>query len=310
MNRQAEAQGETSFSKPCQPQFQLRQSTCWIEGAQLDQNALARIRMHPAAANTGIVFARSDLPGQPEIRCVPENLQSMPRWTALAADGAWVHHTEHVLAALALCGIDNVVVEMNADRIPVVSNGTCAAFVEALQRAGRTAADAPRRTYRLKGPAFLLDAAPPSGPDGAATPLRNGRYIMAVPADGFAVTTVFHWTHLEELPIGVAEYEWRAAAPDPQLVASRSYLVESEKNQMKTLLGPVQDHLMVLYPGCSPALAQEAARHKIVDFIGDLMVLGRPVQGRFVAVRAGHRIHHEWVRYLLANRLLELKELA
>ena len=271
---------------------------------------MARIRLHPAKAGAGIAFVRSDLPGQPTVRCVPENLQGMPRWTALAAEGVWVHHTEHVLAALALCDIDNALVEMDADRIPMMPGGTCAAFVAALQRAGRTPADAPRRVYRLKGPAFLLDPQNPSPPAPDSSPLQNGRYVMGVPADGFAVSTVFHWTHLGELPIGFAEYELREAAPDPQLLASRSYIVESEKAQMKELLGPVQDNLMLLYPGCPTALSQEAARHKIVDFIGDLMVLGRPVQGRFVAVRAGHRIHHEWVRYLLANRLLELKELA
>lgn len=308
MNRPAEAQGEISPSPPRQPQYQLRRSTPWLEGAQLDRNATARIRLHPAAADAGIAFARSDLPGRPTVRCAPENLQGMPRWTALAADGVWVHHTEHVLAALALCGIDNAIVEMDADRIPVVSDGTCAAFVAALQHAGRTPVDAPRRVYRLKGPAFLLDPQNPSPPAPNHAPLQNGRYVMGVPADGFAVSTVFHWTHREELPIGFAEYEHGAVAPDPQLLASRSYIVESEKAQMKDLLGPVQDNLMRLYPGCPTALSQEAARHKIVDFIGDLMVLGRPVQGRFVAVRAGHRIHHEWVRYLLANRLLELKE--
>ncbi len=310
MNRPAETLSETVRSKPSQPQYQLRQSTPWLEGAQLDRNATARIRLHPAAADAGIAFVRSDLPGEPMVRCVPENLQSMPRWTALAANDVWVHHTEHVLAALALCGIDNVLVEMGADRIPMMPGGTCAAFVAALQRAGRTPADASRRVYRLKGPAFLLDAQNPSTTAPAHSPLQNGRYVMGVPADGFAVSTVFHWTHLGELPIGFAEYELRDAAPDPQLLASRSYVVESEKAQIKDLLGPVQDNLMMLYPGCPTALSQEAARHKIVDFIGDLMVLGRPVHGRFVAVRAGHRFHHEWVSHLLANHLLELKELA
>ncbi len=115
---------------------------------------------------------------------------------------------------------------------------------------------------------------------------------------------MFHWPHLPGLPIGIGEYEADAADPGRDLLGARSYLVESEKEQVRSLLGPVQEQVMLLRPGCAPELAQEAARHKIVDFIGDMMVLGRRLTGRYVAVRAGHRIHHLFLQHLANNDLL------
>ena len=231
----------------------------------------------------------------------------MPRWTSLASAGNWVHHTEHILAAIALCGIDNMLVEMDTDRIPMMPGGTCTAFVAAMRNAGRSPSDALRQVYRLKGPAFLLDAQTPAGMPLDDPPLQGGRHIMALPADRLSVSTVFHWTHMDELPIGVAEFEFRDSTSNSSIIDSRSYLVESEKTLVRNLLGPAQHTLMILYPGCPTALAQEAARHKIVDFIGDMMVLGRPLHGRFAIFRAGHRIHHDFLRQLLSHNLLDLQ---
>lgn len=282
-------------------------SSEWIDGLQLDQNVRARVRFHPADVDEGIVFIRSDLPGQPRVRCTPENLRSMPRWTSLEENGSWVHHTEHVLAALAFCGVDNIRVEMDSDRLPVTGGGTCADFVAALEGAGREAQDAPRRVYALKEPVFLLDHENTQGEESQSPPLKDGRYVLGLPADRFSVSTVFHWPHLPGLPVGVAEYEAIPGAVDPCWAAARSYLVETEREQVRDLLGPVRDQVMILQPGCPPALAHEAARHKVVDFLGDLMVLGRPVLGRYVAVRAGHRIHHEFLNLLLEKGKLLLQ---
>lgn len=277
---------------------------------QLDRSARARMRFHSASAGEGIAFIRSDQPGQPRVRCTPENLRSMPRWTSLEEEGVWVHHTEHVLAAIALCGVDNVRVEMEADRLPVTPGGTCAEFVAALKGAGLVMQDAPRCVYSLKKPVFLLDRENTRGEETAVPPLKDGRYVLGLPADRLSVSTVFHWSHMSTLPVGVAEYEADNGEADPTLLQARSYWVESEKEQVRKLLGPVQDQLMMLYPGCPAELAHEAARHKIVDFIGDMWILGRPLIGRFVAFRAGHRIHHELVRQMIKEQSFVLKEMA
>lgn len=271
----------------------------------LDQDKRAQVRFHPAPEHTGVVFIRADQPGAPAVRCAFENLRSMPRWTALEQNGIWVHHTEHVLAALALCGVDNVRVEMNADRLPMTLGGNCAFFVAALKCAGVVAQDAVRRVYALKQPVFWLDRQNTQGEELQEPHLKGGRYVLGIPADRTSVSTVFHWSHMPLLPVGVGEYEQDDAGAESAIFEARSYLVESERQQVRILLGPVQDRLLTLSPGCAPELAHEAARHKIVDFLGDMMVLGRPLRGRFVAVRAGHRIHHDFIRHLLGQGLIE-----
>lgn len=291
------------------PQTTLRCATSWVEGLHLDQDARARVRFLPADPEEGIVFVRADLPGAPEVRCVPENLQSMPRWTALESGGSWVHHTEHVLAALAFCSVDNVRVEMDADRLPMMPGGTCLPFVEAIRTAGLRAMNLARSVYRLRGSVVHLDVQSTIGEPLASPSIRNGRYIVAQPSDQLRVTSVFHWPHVEHLPLGVAECEMSEKGVDPSVLQSRSYLVDCEKEEVRGLLGPVQDQVMMLYPGCPPALGMEAARHKIVDFIGDMMILGRPIVGQFVIVRTGHRIHHDLVRALDREGLLERLEM-
>ncbi|MBU1695329.1 MAG: UDP-3-O-acyl-N-acetylglucosamine deacetylase [Verrucomicrobia bacterium] len=288
-------------------QTTLRTSSDWLYGRHLDQDGKSGLRFHPAAEEEGLVFVRADLPGRPEVRCRPENLRSMPRWTALEEGGVEVHHTEHVLAALALCGVDNAVMEMDCSRVPMTAGFSSAAFCEALMKAGSRPLEAPRRVYTLKAPLFYLDSQRTTGEVSGQPSLADGRYVVGIPADRLAVSYVFHWSHLPSLPIGVAEYDESVPAAWQSFAGARSYLVQTEAEAVREVLGPARMDVMMLAPHCSPALAQEAARHKILDFVGDLMILGHPVRGRFAAFRTGHRIHHNLVRYLVENNLLETR---
>jgi len=288
------------------PQSTISSSTEWISGISLDQDTHPRVRFHPADEDTGIVFVRSDLEDGPSVHCRPENLQSMPRWTSLKENGRWVHHTEHVLASIALCGVDNIRIEMDSDRLPMTGNGTCAAFVEAIIRAGLVQQTKPRLVYALKSPVFYIAAENTQGEKSECPPLTNGRYIIGLTSDTLSVTTVFHWSHMPLLPVGIGEFEAGDNQAVDTLAQSRSYLVEAEMAQAEKVLGSIRERVLMLYPGCNPSLAHEAARHKIVDFLGDMMILGRPLIGRFAAFRAGHRIHHEYLRHLWDQNLLLL----
>lgn len=293
------------FSHQMIMQRTLEKSTSWLHGVHLDRDGRSGVRFHPAKEDEGIVFVRSDLPGEPEVRCLPDRLKTMPRWTSLEEDGNWVHHTEHVLAAIAFSGVDNLRVEMNSDRLPFMSDGSCAAFYDLIQYAGLACQDLPRRVYSLKEPAFFLDGRSTTGAPQNVPSVQYGRYILAIPSDGYSISTVFHWSHMDSLPVGVAEFEAGNGKIERSLLTSRSYLVETEKEHIHGLLGPIEDRVMMLYPDCPPALAQEAARHKIVDFVGDMMILGKPLVGRYVAFRAGHSIHHDFLHSLIARDLLE-----
>lgn len=289
------------------PQTTISASTDWLEGYSLDQNKRVRVRFHTAPADTGILFVRSDIPGEPEVKCCPANLRNMPRWTSLEQGGIWVHHTEHLLATLSLGQIDNIRVEMEADRIPIMSDLGCSSFAAALFRAGRISQDVPRQVYILNKPVFHLDREETTGERMDAPELRGGRYIIGVPSDHLSVSYIFDWSHFKGVPIGVAEYDEAAEYGAHEVMSARSYWVEGE--QLHQVLGPVQGDLLRLYPGCSPALSREAAQHKIADFVGDTRILGHPLKGRFAVFRTGHRIHHEFVNFLIRSRAVVLTNL-
>jgi UDP-3-O-acyl-N-acetylglucosamine deacetylase len=289
-------------------QHTISTPTPWIAGCTLDESGSSEIRLLPAPENSGFVFQRGDLPSRPTVRAHWENVRSMPRWTALECEGVWVHHTEHILAALILMGIDNVIIEMNSARIPMLEGGSCAGFARALREAGRNAQSARRKVFSLSKPMFYLEPSRATCSDSGAATLVQGRYVAALPAETFSISYTFHWNGSPSLPLGFAEFEWPGDENLPQFFQARSYLVETELADVQTILGPVQHEVMLLSAGCDPALSQEAARHKIIDFIGDMGVLGHPLRGRYFAFRSGHRIHHEFIRAMIRSDALHLVE--
>ncbi len=284
-------------------------SSEWVEGLQLDQNACSGVKFHPAPADNGIIFIRSNLANQPQIKCCPENLRKQPRWTSLEQGGVWVHHTEHLLAAIAGAGIDNVLIEVNTDRIPVVSGGSCADFYEALLKAGVKRQEAPKQVFSLQEPVYLEAELNTPGNHVEITAKDVKRYIVGTPSDSFSVSYVFHVPLISQMRIGFAEYCPTLNAFRDNISRARSYFLICESEEISKLLGPTQDDFITLTDQSPNSLVNEVARHKIIDFIGDLMVLGRPIIGRFIAIRSGHNHHHDFIRCLTDNGCLELKTL-
>ena len=130
-------------------QTTVARTTAPVSGLQLDREAHASLRFHPAPADHGVVFVRSDLPGEPRVECRVERVGLQARWSSLEQDGVVVHFTEHILAALAGCDVDNVLIELDSDRVPVVSGGSCLGFAEALTATGTSTFFAPRSTMTL-----------------------------------------------------------------------------------------------------------------------------------------------------------------
>lgn len=300
----------------------LRGSTEAVAGLQLDQDRVASVRFHPARVGAGVVFARADLPGRPEVRCQLENLRAEPRWSSLEQDGVVVQHTEHVLAALRGLGVDNAVVEVDGDRLPVVTGGSCAGFCAALQAAGLQAQEAPRCVYRLVRPVHEHAALDVPAPGTEARQRAARRWVVGQPADALAVSYVLHVPGVEGMRVGLAEFDeaqqafYEAAGADaaagleaPCLGQARTYFLRVEGPELVGLLSSAQREYIILDRDSPQAHVDEVARHKIVDFIGDLHLLGRPVVGRFVAFRTGHRFHHQLLRALVAGGHVQLVEL-
>jgi len=288
----------------------LSHSSEWVFGIHLDQNIHSGIKFHPSSPDSGIIFIRSDLPNNPAVKCCVENLQEQNRWTSLEQDNIWIHHTEHILAAIAGAGIDNIVVEVNTDRIPIVSGGSCVDFHAALLRAGIREQNTPRQVFVLQQPVYLEAELIRLKNNSKAVKTNIKRHILGVPDDSFSISYVFHVPDINEMKIGFAEYHASNNSFGDSIGKARSYFLWVELDEISPLWGHALHDFFVLTPQSESSLVNEVAQHKIIDFIGDLMVLGRPILGRFVAIRSGHHHHHEFLREMIKRGYLELKRLS
>ena len=296
----------------------LQQATGALTGLRLDEDRPATLRIHPAPPDTGIVFVRADLPGVPQVACALANLRDQSRWSSLAVDDIWVHHTEHVLAALLGCGVDNALIELDCDRVPVLGGGSCREFTRALRAAGLVEQDAPRTVYVLTEPVYL--STPLDSPRGAAeqtsaeptpssAPAAPARTLLAMPARTLSVSYVFQVPAVPDMRAGLCEFTAGATAFDDQLAAARTYYLQLERSAVAPLLSSAQRDYLVLDAGSPQALVDEVAHHKTVDLLGDLFLLGRPLLARLCAWRTGHRFHHEFLRTLFRRGVVELETL-
>jgi UDP-3-O-acyl-N-acetylglucosamine deacetylase len=227
----------------------------------------------------------------------------------LEHDGIVIHHTEHILAAIAGLGLDNVRVELDGDRIPVVTGGSCLGFSQALALAGRVLLPEPRTVFRLKRPFEMNDDLDtPAGSEGRVT--HAFRHVLGTPASEFSARYYFQVPTVPAMPSGLAEFAEGRDDFMTVLASARTYYLRVEQPELSRLLSSARHEYIVLDEKSSWELVHEVARHKLVDFWGDLRLLGKPLRGRFVAHRTGHGFHHELVRRLVYGDYLETLELA
>jgi UDP-3-O-acyl-N-acetylglucosamine deacetylase len=287
------------------PQTTLAQPSAPITGIQLDQEAQTSLRFLPAPADSGIVFVRTDLPGAPEIPVELATARLGPRWSSLEQDGVWIHHTEHILAALAGAAIDNVRIEIDCDRIPIVTAGGCRGFLEPLAAAGKQTLAAPRQVYRLRQ-AVYFDGSLKDPLTGLPDPSQPPRWIMASPADHLALTGIMQNPFLPNLRVGLAEFDSRVDDFAATIGAARTWFLEIERPTIHGLLSSAYHDYLTIDEDSSQALITEATQHKLLDFVGDMTLLGKPLLGRFCVCRGGHAFHQAFIHYLATHDLLEL----
>ena len=246
----------------------------------------------PAPADTGIVFERVDLPGTPSIKAVASQITSTELSTTIGQGAVTVSTIEHLMAAFAGLGIENAIVRVDANELPIM-DGSAAPFVEGLIAAGLSKVDGFRRVFVVK----------------KAFEVRDGdRLVRVEPAD----VTSFD-----------CEVEYRSAAIGRQtldveltpsrfldLCGARTFChlgeVEAMRAQGLALGGSLENAVVVTDTSVvnSDGLryADEAVRHKILDCIGDLALLGAPLIGRITLVKNGHGLHARFMKELLARR--------
>jgi len=264
-----------------------------IEGIGLHTAVRSHVRLLPAPADTGIVFRRTDLDGF-EIAAHADNVARVSYATSLMRQSVLISTTEHLLAALYCCGIENVFVELDALELPIL-DGSAKPFIDILTQAGRRRLRRRRRYIRVRKPLEFAD---------------GDRRIGVYPADEFRVYCFVDYHHPAAGPQEV-EMAVNAESFSRELAPARTFTFVKELlalQKMGLIRGGSLANAIVMDDQCilnGPLrFPDEFVRHKALDLIGDLALIGRPLLGRIVAHKAGHALHTQLVTRLLADQSL------
>src|SRR5580704_7473238 len=261
-----------------------------IEGIGLHTAVRSRVRLVPAPADTGIVFRRTDLENF-EIQAHVSNVARVSYATSLMRESVLISTTEHLLAALYSCGIDNVYVDIDAIELPIL-DGSSQPFIEMLQRAGIRRLRRRRRYLNVLRPLEIAD---------------GDRRVGIYPAGEFRVHCMVDYAHpaigRQEIEIVVNRQTF-----SDTLARARTFGFLEEVARLRSvdlIRGGSLDNAIVLtrdgIMNGELRFPDEFGRHKTLDLIGDLALIGRPLLARVVAHKAGHALHTQLVSRLLAD---------
>jgi UDP-3-O-[3-hydroxymyristoyl] N-acetylglucosamine deacetylase len=262
-------------------------------GLGLHSGAPVRLRILPARAGAGVVFRRVDLEGF-DVEAVSRNVARVSYATSLMKKGVLISTTEHLLSAFIGCGIDNAIVELDNLELPIL-DGSARPFVEAIRKAGIRKQRRLRTYLRIR----------------REVELREGdKFIAVYPAGSYSVAYTINFPHpligKETFSVDLSDGNYLA-----EIAPARTFgfLHEADAMRQQGLIrGASPENAVVLTRDglMNPPLrfADEFVRHKILDLIGDLALLGKQILGNVVADRAGHAMHTALVSRLLRDRTL------
>ena len=265
-----------------------------IKGSALHSGEEVTLVLKPAPANHGVVFKRVDLTGSPTIQPRVDHVTDLVRATTIQSGHAKIQTVEHVLSALSGCGVDNVVVEMNASEPPIM-DGSARPFVNLILE-GEPVEQEKEREY------FVLDA--------PVSVTRGNSSIIAIPHDGLKISCTSaddRGIHTQHLSLSIDPETYIL-----QLAPARTFTIYEDIEELLKLgkiRGGSLDCAVVLKG--DKVLSKEPlrfkdefVRHKILDIIGDISLLGLPLKAHIVATRPGHAINAELTKALF-ERLQE-----
>ena len=257
-------------------------------GVGLHTGAPVNLRVLPAPPNTGIVFQRVDLDDF-RIEAVAKNVAHVAYATTLMKQGVLISTVEHLLSSLYIFGIDNALVELDNLEVPIL-DGSALEFVREIQRVGIDKQPA-RRTYLVIRKELHLE--------------ERGKTISIYPAESFQISYSIEFSH-PLIQKQTFEFEASPACFAQEIAPARTFgfLHEVEELRKNGLVrgGSLDNAIVLTKTGILNDILRfrdEFVRHKILDNIGDLSLIGRPFIGRLVASKAGHALHT-----LLVTRIL------
>lgn len=264
----------------------LRESS--VSGKSLHTGEEVTLTLKPAPEDSGIVFRRSDLYGKPEIKADVSLVTELVRSTTLSSGHAKVHTVEHILSALSGCGVDNAIIEMNASEPPIL-DGSAKHFVNLIQKAEPIEQKKDRKVFSLKEPLSITD---------------GNRSIIALPSDNLKITCTSsddRGIHTQHLTLEIDPDAYMA-----QIAPARTFTIYEDIEELLKL-GKIQggslDSAIVIKGDKILAkeplrFKDEFVRHKILDILGDISLLGCALKAHIVAVRPGHALNASLTREL------------
>lgn len=283
-----------------------------LTGVGLHTGKEVTMTFKPAPINNGFTFVRVDLQGQPVIEADANYVVNTQRGTNLEKLGVKIQTPEHVLAALVGCDLDNVIIELNASELPIM-DGSSKYFVEAIEKAGIEEQDAKRNVYVVKEVISFTDE-------------TTGSEILVMPSDEYQVTTMVDFgtkvlgtqnatmknlgdfkdeiansrtfSFLHELESLLEHGLIKGGDLNNAIVYVDKEISESTMENLKKAFGKekisvkpngVLDNLTLHYPN-------EAARHKLLDVVGDLALIGVRIQGKIIANKPGHFVNTQFAK--------------
>lgn len=253
------------------------------------------LTLKPADIDTGINFIRPDLSSRPIIKASAEYLLSQSgswRRTSIGKDGIEVHTVEHLMAALASKAIDNLYIELDNNEVPAL-DGSGLGFLEILNEAGVREQEKARQYYSLKEPIFVKE---------------SDSSIVAIPADDFRISYILSYNH-PMLKVQFLEVSVNTEAFRNELIPARTFCLEEEAAELRQQglgRGANYDNTIVL--GKTGVIKNklryedEFIRHKILDLVGDLYLLGQPLKAHIIALKSGHSLNLKLLRKIVQQK--------
>ena len=285
-----------------------------MQGKGLHTGLDIQITFHPAPENHGYKIKRVDLEGEPVIDAVAENVAGTQRGTVLSKNGIQVSTIEHAMAALYAYEIDNCLIEVNAPEFPIL-DGSSRFFSEEIQKAGVVEQNAPKDYYIVKHKIEVKDE-------------ETGSSLIILPDDKFSVNVLISFNSsvlsnqfatlndLSEFPTELAASRTFVFVREVEMLLQNNLIkggdldnaiVIYDQKVSQEVLDNLADKLSIPHKDVQDlgyinnkplVFDNEPARHKLIDVIGDLALIGKPIRGRVIATRPGHKINNQLARMI------------
>ncbi|MDL2282707.1 bifunctional UDP-3-O-[3-hydroxymyristoyl] N-acetylglucosamine deacetylase/3-hydroxyacyl-ACP dehydratase [Parabacteroides sp. OttesenSCG-928-G06] len=283
-----------------------------LAGKGLHSGLDIQITFNPAPDNHGYKIKRVDMEGQPVIDALAENVVNTQRGTVVAKNNVQVSTIEHAMAALYAAEIDNCLIEVNAPEFPIL-DGSSIYYTQAIEEAGVVEQEAPKDYYIVKHKIEVVDE-------------KTGSSLIILPDDKFSLNVLISF----DSPVLSNQYATLDDLKDfsEEMAASRTFVFVREVEallQNNLIKGGDLDNAIVIYDKKIPqesldqladmmhlphknvqelgyinnkplVFVNEPARHKLIDVIGDIALIGKPIRGRIIATRPGHKINNQMAR--------------